>query len=135
MTYTKEQINGWNSKMAHGWKTDLRTLAFHNEKRPSLNIAIKDTNYFVNASLWFQDYREGYSYTGLKVPQLHLALYLDQPERGVAVSHGMGYTVTIGEPRKRAMFSALQKLTENFPPEIIMQIAKDNGLLKAFEGV
>lgn len=123
-TYTKEQLNKWNSNMTNGWKLSISSLVFHNEKNPELCVPIDDKTY-IEAKLWYTDVRDGYKYTGLKRPQLHISLCHKQ-ESGTAVSYGVGYTKDLEGEVKRATLSNLVKLTTQFTPNDIMAIAKAN---------
>ena len=117
---TQQKINEWNSKMANGWRISMSSLVFHDEKNPELKVNIDDKTY-IEAKIWYQDVKDGYKYTGLKAPYLHLAL-CHKKDNDMAVSYGLGYFKCIGEPVKRASFNNLIKLTNNYTSDYIMRL-------------
>lgn len=127
MTLTREQVEKYNAKMHNMWRFDIRYFMYHGEKCPTLRIKVDDTNY-VQARLWYTDEKQDMRYTGYKFPQLHLSLWTQQEHSDV--SSGLGEFITVGERVKRGTLANLSKITAQFTPEHILEIAKQRGLIR-----
>lgn len=119
---TNEQIIKANAKMADGWKLDLRSLMFNKEKNPMMILNTDDTHY-IKAQMTYMDEREGYSYTGYKIPMLHLSYWTDCGN-GVATSQGLGAWIAVGDKVKRGTLANLSKLTHEYGEAKIRGIAE-----------
>lgn len=119
---TREQIEKANAKMADGWKLDLRTLVFNKEKNPVIQLPTDDKHY-IQARLTYMDEREGYSYTGYKIPTLHLSYWMDCGN-GIASSQGLGAYIAVGDKVKRGTLANLSKLTHEYGEAKIRGIAE-----------
>lgn len=122
MTMTREQIAKANAKMADGWTLDLRSLLFNKEKNPTMIINTDDKHY-IKAQLTYMNEQEGYSYTGYKIPMLHLSYWT---ERGnyIAQSQGAGVWIAVGDKVKRGTLANLSKLTHEYGENKIRGIAE-----------
>ena len=122
MTMTREQIAKANAKMADGWTLDMRSLLFNKEKNPTM-ILNTDDKHYIKAQLTYMDEREGYSYTGYKIPMLHLSYWTDCGN-GMAQSQGLGAWIAVGDKVKRGTLANLSKLTHEYGETEIRDIAK-----------
>lgn len=122
MTMTREQIAKANAKMADGWTLDLHSLLFNKEKNPTM-IINTDEKHYIKAQLTYMNEREGYSYTGYKIPMLHLSYWT---ERGnyMAQSQGLGAWIAVGSKVKRGTLANLSKLTHEYGEDKIRGIAE-----------
>lgn len=119
---TKEQIAKANAKMADGWTLDLRSLMFNKEKNPTM-ILNTDGKHYIKAQLTYMNEQEGYSYTGYKIPMLHLSYWTDRGN-GVATSQGLGAWIAVGDKVKRGTLANLSKLTHEYGATKIRGIAE-----------
>lgn len=119
---TKEQIAKANAKMADGWTLDIRSLLFNKEKNPTMVLNTDDKHY-IKAQLTYMNETEGYSYTGYKIPMLHLSYWTDCGN-GVATSQGFGAWIAVGDKVKRATLANLSKLTHEYGEAKIRGIAE-----------
>lgn len=119
---TKGQIEKANAKMGNGWKLDLRSLVFNKEKNPTL-ILDTDAKHYIKAQFTYMDEQEGYSYTGYKIPMLHLSYWTDCGN-GVAQSQGLGTWIAVGDKVKRGTLANLSKLTHEYGEAKIRGIAE-----------
>lgn len=119
---TREQIMKANSKMADGWKLDLRTLMINKEKNPVMQCPTDDKHY-IQARLTYMDEKEGYSYTGYKIPTMHLSYWTDCGN-GIASSSGLGAYIAVGDKVKRGTLANLSKLTHEYSEVKIRGIAE-----------
>ena len=69
------------------------------------------------------DEKEGYSYTGYKIPMLHLSYWTDCGN-GIAQSQGLGAWIAVGSKVKRGTLANLSKLTHEYGEDEIRDIAK-----------
>lgn len=122
MTMTREQIAKANAKMADGWTLDMRSLLFNKEKNPTM-ILNTDDKHYIKAQLTYMNEQEGYSYTGYKIPMLHLSYWT---ERGnyIAQSQGAGVWIAVGDKVKRGTLANLSKLTHEYGEAKIRGIAE-----------
>lgn len=119
---TREQIIKANSKMADGWKLDLRSLAFNREKNPVIQLPT-DEKHYIQARLTYTEEKEGYSYTGYKIPTLHLSYWTDCGN-GIARSQGVGAWIAVGDKVKRGTLANLSKLTYEYSEVKLRGIAE-----------
>lgn len=119
---TKEQIAKANAKMADGWTLDIRSLLFNKEKNPTMVLNTDDKHY-IKAQFTYMNEKEGYSYTGYKIPMLHLSYWTDCGN-GVAKSQGLGAWIAVGGKVKRGTLANLSKLTHEYGENEIRDIAK-----------
>lgn len=120
---TKQQVLDVNKKCSNGWIMDVSFFLTHNEKTLVKDIKLSETE-ILRAKLWFTEVREGYHYTGLIVPQLHLSLYKTSADSIFMTSHGLGNFVAIKdcEQVKRRNLKVLQTLTERFTDDELIKI-------------
>ena len=119
---TKEQIAKANTKMADGWTLDLNSLLFNKEKNPTMILNI-DEKHYIKAQLTYMNEREGYSYTGYKIPMLHLSYWTNRGNY-IAQSQGLGVWIAVGEKVKRGTLANLSKLTHEYGESKIRGIAE-----------
>lgn len=119
---TQEQIAKANAKMADGWTLDLRSLLFNKEKNPTMVINT-DEKHYIKAQLTYMNEREGYSYTGYKIPMLHLSYWTNRGNY-IAQSQGTGAWIAVGDKVKRGTLANLSKLTHEYGEDEIRDIAK-----------
>lgn len=119
---TKEQIAKANSKMAEGWKLDLRSLMFNKEKNPTMILNTDETHY-IKAQFTYMDEQENYRYTGYKIPMLRLSYWTDCGN-GIAQSRGLGAWMAVGDKVKRGTLANLSKLTHEYGEAKIRGIAE-----------
>ena len=138
MAIKMEQVKKWNGdikKYNNLFGLDMNALIMHNEKRPcAIVYTNKEQTEHILAQLWYTDERDGYKYTGMKKAQLHLSYWYSEPESTFSRSHGMGYTMDIGEVQKRANFSYLCKLTADITAQQIVDLAIEHGVYKNTNG-
>lgn len=119
---TQEQIAKANAKMADGWTLDLNSLLFNKEKNPTMVLNTDDKHY-IKAQLTYMNEREGYSYTGYKIPMLHLS-YWTKRGNYMAQSQGLGAWIAVDSKVKRGTLANLSKLTHEYGEDEIRDIAK-----------
>ena len=138
MAIKMEQVKKWNGdvkKYNTLFGLDMNALIMHNEKRPCAIVYTNEEHTeHITAQLWYTDERDGYKYTGMKKAQLHLSYWYSEPESTFSSSHGMGYTMDIGEVQKRANFSYLCKLTSDITAQQIVDLAIEHGVYKNTDG-
>ena len=119
---TKEQIAKANAKMADGWTLDIRSLMFNKEKNPTM-ILNTDEKHYIKAQLTYMNEREGYSYTGYKIPMLHLSYWTNRGNY-IAQPQGLGVWIAVGDKVKRGTRANLSKLTHEYGEAKIRGIAE-----------
>lgn len=119
---TQEQIAKANAKMADGWTLDLRSLMYNKEKNPTMVINT-DEKHYIKAQLTYMNEREGYSYTGYKIPMLHLSYWTNRGNY-ISQSQGLGAWIAVGSKVKRGTLANLSKLTHEYGEDEIRDIAK-----------
>lgn len=138
MAIKMEQVKKWNGdvkKYNTLFGLDMNALIMHNEKRPCAIVYTNEEHTeHILAQLWYTDERDGYKYTGMKKPQLHLSYWYSDPVSTFSRSHGMGYTMDIGEVQKRANFSYLCKITSDITARQIVDLAIKHNVYKNTDG-
>ena len=122
---TREAVKKMNNAMHNGWKVDLWHLLNWNEKQAELRIYNPEKTAYIRATMYYRDKTQNYKHVG-KEPVINIAKWLTDGQ--VATSYGMGKLFHVGEVQNRAMFSRIQKLTADYTPEKILEMAKENGI-------
>ncbi len=123
-SYTREQINRWNAKLQNGFELDFQALLNRNEKEATKYLDLPNGKR-LQATLIWREVRDGYRYTGLVRPQLHLSVWQDGRTPGMMVSHGIGAFVDITEQTyTRRNWNEIAKLTAAWTDEKIMEMAQ-----------
>ncbi len=122
-SYTRDQITRWNKKLSNGFQLDLNHLLMWNEKSAVRNIKLPDGK-VLQASISWVEVRDGFRYTGLVQPEMHLSIWTPT-DHGMMSSSGMGAAFKLSEasfPRK--VWNELAKFTAEWNDERIMAEAK-----------
>ena len=122
-SYTRDQITRWNKKLSNGFQLDLNHLLMWNEKSAVRNIKLPDGK-VLQASISWVEVRDGFRYTGLVQPEMHLSIWTPT-DSGMMTSSGMGAAFKLSEtgfPRK--VWNELAKFTAEWNDERIMAEAK-----------
>ena len=122
---TREAVKKMNDAMSNGWKVDLRHLLNWNEKQAELRIYNPEQTMYIRATMFFRDKTENYRRVG-KEPVLNVSKWFTDGQ--MSKSYGLGKMFHIGEVQNRAMFSKIQKLTADYTPEKILEMAKGAGI-------
>lgn len=125
---TNQEAIKINDKCSNGFKLDVAHYIFHKEKQLVKEIPLTENTFLkVNLS-FFPEYmeRENFSRQRFNVPTGNIVPTLwyniCKNEGNVSVSHGLGYTKTIGTPTERKSIANLCKLTTEFTDEKLMEI-------------
>lgn len=122
--YTREQINRWSAKLQNGFQLNTGSLFNRNEKEASRFLDLPNGSR-LKATLMWSEVRDGYRYTGLVRPQIHLSVWHDGNTPGIMVSHGIGAFVDITEQTyTRRNWNEIVKLTAEWTDEKIMEVAR-----------
>lgn len=116
MKVTAEQIKKWNAACSNGWAFD--TQNFNNEKRLVAYINLDDKCRLC-AILYYKERKRGEC-----IPCLHLSKWT--LEGSCWHSRGTGTSIYVGEPQSKKMFSVLQKLTANYPENVLLDLANEH---------
>lgn len=122
-SYTRDQISRWNKKLSNGFQLDLNRLLMWNEKSAVRNIKLPDGK-VLQASIGWVEVRDGFRYTGLVQPEMHLSIWTPT-DNGMMTSSGMGAAFKLSEtgfPRK--VWNELAKFTVEWNDKRIMAEAK-----------
>ena len=122
---TREAVKKMNDAMSNGWKVDLWHLLNWNEKQAELRVYNPEQTMYIRATMSFRDKTENYRRVG-KEPVLHISKWFTDGQFNK--SYGLGKMFRIGEVQNRAMFSKIQKLTADYTPEKILEMAKGAGI-------
>lgn len=121
--YTREQIIRWNAKLSNGFQLDLHYLMIWNEKRAVRNIKLPDGR-TLQASISWVEIRDGFRYSGLVQPEMHLSVWTPT-SNGLMSSSGMGATVKLTEETfTRKVWNELARFTAAWSDEQIIAEAK-----------
>lgn len=129
--YTKEQIDKWGAKLHNGFKVDVKHLLTFNEKEAVKRIDLGDGKE-LSASIYWKEVRDGYKYTGLVRPVLHLGLWHEECGglSGLMVMSGLGVFLNASdETYTRRSWDKLAKLTAGYNDERLLKLAKENKMI------
>ena len=129
--YTKEQIDKWGAKLHNGFKVDVKHLLTFNEKEAVKRIDLGDGKE-LSASIYWKEVRDGYKYTGLVRPVLHLGLWHEEGGglSGLMVMSGLGVFLNASdETYTRRSWDKLSKLTAGYNDERLLKLAKENKMI------
>ena len=121
MKLTREQILKRNAQAPDGWRYDWQFAITHSEHTLTRRVQI-DGTHFLTAHLMYRD-EEGanpWQSTGRQIPVLHVSRYEDRG--AVAVSHGLGRWIDLGEPEKNKNYKVLCKYADGITEEMLMEI-------------
>lgn len=125
---TRDQINAINAKMSNGYRLDLRHYAMWGEKQACKRIDLRRGVYLMATFTFRTSFKEERNAWGQRfnVPNgmQHIALHLAIWEEGehADTSHGLGQWISVSEDMPRKSFAAIQKLTADYPEDVIMSL-------------
>lgn len=120
---TREQLTRWNAKLSNGFQLDLQRFAVWGEKDAVRNIKLDDGK-ILQAKINWREVRDGFRYTGLVQPQMHLSIWTPTGN-GMLSSSGLGATIELTEKTfNKRSWNELAKFTVEWNDERIMEEAK-----------
>lgn len=124
---TREKVEKINDKMGNGWALDVWYYLVHGDKTAEIKIATEDGGY-IQGKLYIEnvfDWHED-AYNGVQI-KLNVSRWHKGHADGVFTSSGLGHWVIFNRPDlKKAMFSEVQKMTNEISAEDIMAIAAEH---------
>lgn len=121
MKLTRDQIIKRNAQAPDGWHYDWQFAVIHGEHTLTCRVDV-DGSHFLTARVCYSAERGAtpFQTTGRQIPTLHLSRY---ERRGdVAVSHGLGKWLTLGESEKTKNYKVLCKYADGITEEMLMDI-------------
>lgn len=120
MQITNTQIANINKKMKNGFKLDMQSLCYHNEKNAVLDFRVDETH-TVTGNLYFsKSYRDEFYKIILRVTE-----WIDSNSTGFRSSSGFGKQKEFETTLKARKFDEIIKLTEQITKEDILAILND----------
>lgn len=114
MKVTAEQIKKWNAACSNGWAFDSQNNS--NEKRLVKYVSL-DNESELRAILFYDEKEDG-TFT----PNLHLSKWY------FYCSSGLGKFIDVEKPQTKRRFSVLQKLTANYPENVLLDLANEHNV-------
>ena len=120
---TNEQLTKWNAKLSNGFTLDLQRFVVWGEKEAVRNIDLGDSR-MLQASIGWREIHEGYRFTGLVRPEMHLSVWTPTSS-GMMSSSGLGATVQVTDKTfSRKNWNEIAKITGEWNDERILEEAK-----------